>query len=1129
MGAPSLGNRAGSMHVRVLPDTTGFQRDLKRKLVAIEKSLPSLTVNVEKARVNRTKLAASIDEQVKKLRDFKVNIDTVLKGDGLEQKLKQFTGDKRVNLIPQIDQALLDRVWESVHESIKRIELKVSTRVDDESVRAAVVSLENELSGLERNLHISILNEEERMKIRHRIHEISEKLDDMAKDRTVHVDINPFTAWANARLRWLTRPRIVEIIPKVPKAAFAKAATALAALSGARLSYDYLERFSDWMSEIDRKLPRLAMTTMGLTSAFGGLMSSLSGIVGIGDGLASLLPSLLLIPGMLAGAAMSGVALYVALKDAKSELSVLGPQFTRLGQTISSTFWGQAREPIIELTNSVMPQLERSFERTSQAIGRFTGKLAGSFQKSFAGGRLEAMFNGLASSWDELAKGTDSFAGAITNLGLVAARYMPRLSAWFVRQADTFDNWLSKVATDGRLDQWINEAIDSYYSLWDVAAGTTGVLKGLWTAAEAGGSKGLRGFADMMLAWDKAVNGQKWQETLTSLFRGSGDAMGSFKTALEKVGNMLHSLRSDLEYLIAGSGDALGGLIGSIADALDRPAIQRGLRDFIDGISSGLDSLEPALVPVADLVGKIASFAGELGDVLGSTLGNVAELLAPFVEGFLDKIDLTPLADAIGAISGEGDGMKTVGSALGSLAQFAIDVAASGIETMLPRIVNALEDLAPLLDDIAGSAETLQPLWDGLGALFDTTGVGGSAAAMNSAKSAFEVLDKVDKMKDPKEKLKALTGFWDDLAKSDQPIKSEVGKIGGFIVDVGLGFAHLRNQFEKAVDQFRQDPSGTVTEWVQKLVSALQEGVGGLWESAKQKGGEILDGLRLGLEEKWSSVRQFFIDLPANTITAIGDAAVWLIQSGQDIIGGLHAGASTRWATTVTPWFVLMKAKVQAFLANPGGWLVGKGQEIIAGLQRGVQIAWSTANMWFAVIKGKVISFFTGAGTWLFSSGQALITGFAEGVREAAGKAAAAIEASVAKIRGLFPNSPAKWGPFSGRGWVAHSGVAVGQTFGDSVVKSLDLSRSRIARSLGSIRGEFTTLTGDVNGLSQFDVSSQFDAARSHSARTANGVTTLTDGTTPAAGTSVVANFIQPEQREQFREFAAVVERELKR
>lgn len=1073
MAAPSLGKRAGTMHVRVLPNTKHFPRELKQQLQRIEKSMPPLTVEISKARVHTQKIKRSIQAQLASVRDLEVTVDTKVDSVNATKSIEKLTKDKRIELLPELDKAMLARVGKQVDKAISGIEARITPLVDDDGVRAKVYDLTSELKKLEKDLHISVLSEEQRAVIRHRIHQIGEELDDMAKDRTVHLDVNPFTAWASSRLAWLSRPRVVEIVPRVSKAALTKAATALAALSGARLSYDYFKRFSDWMSEVDKKLPALTFGVTGVTTAFSGLMGALSGIVGIGDGLAATLPSLLLLPGLLAGAVLSGVALVVALKDAKDELAELGDSYRNLGDIISTNFWDEARQPIIEFSNSIMPQLERSFEKTSRAIGRFTANLARSFQQEFDNGRLEAMFDGLAASWDILATGSDAFAGAITNLGLVAARYMPRLASWFVRLADTFDNWLSDVATDGRLDGWIEDSIDAFYALWDVAAATTGIFQGLWKAAEAAGSGGLRGFADMLLDWEKAINGARWQDTLIAMFRGAGVAMDGFGQGLERVGDMLYTQRDAIEYFMGTAGQALGDFLGDVADALSRPAVANGLTGFIDGVKSGLDSLEPALGPMADAFGDLAEFAGDLAEAVGPVLQTALETASGIVSDLLDSFKdhdvVKRLADAFDQFlqSDAAPVLEDLGTAIG--------------EELVPALVSLTESGLPALGELV---QLLGPLASGM--------VGEASDAINGLADSIGALGDVGLFGD---------GFSEDAFSPD------------WITDTSGALQELLGLV---------NPVWAVLDELGFSISGLTDSLSDYFIGATDAMNEFSLGFTVGL----TAVIAWVASLPETIKSFFAESGAWLYTQGSEILAGLQRGAMTAWALTLT-WLARVPGQVKSFFADTGAWLVAKGSELISGFQRGFNASWISVVVWFAGVPSRVASFFGGAGSWLFSSGVALLEGFGAGVQAAIGSVAEKVAAAVAHIRGLFPNSPAKWGPFSGSGWVSYSGQAVGQTFGDSIATSINRSRSKVARSLTGIRGEFSSLSGAVSGM-DFDVAGQYAVDRAHAARLSSTVTPISTGST-AGATSVTANFIQPEQREQFREFSSVLQRELRR
>lgn len=1006
----TTGRRAGTMHVRVLPNTKHFPRELKQQLERIEKSIPALKVDIKSANVDRNRLQRSIKAQLARIGEFEIDVTANVKE--IRKQLQEVVKEKPISIAPELDRIMVQRLQADIAKAMREIEPKLSLDVDDDEIRNYVEYLSREFERLNTKIDLQILTPEEAAEIRHRLHEIKDEIDEVARDRTVRVDVNPFTSWASARLAWLARPRVVELIPKVAKAAALKAATMLAALSGARLSYDYMKRFSDWISDLDKKLPSIAFSAIGLTTAFAGIMGSISGIVGIGDGFAATLPSLLLVPGLLAGAAMSAVALFVALKDSKDELAELGDGYKNLGQIIKHAFWTEARQSIIDFSNSIMPQLERSFEKTSIAIGKFTAKLAKSFQDEFAGGRLEKMFDGLTESWNELSKGTDAFAGAITNLGLVAARYMPRLAKWFVRQADTFDNWLSQVATDGRLDGWIEESIDAFYALWDVMAATTGIFQGLWKAAEAGGSGGLRGFADMLLRWEKAVNGAKWQETLTAMFRGANKALDGFAYGLERLGNMLHTQRVSIEYFVGTAGTALGNFIAEVSDALARPKFGDGLVKFIDGVSRGLEGLEPALAPLSDMFGSLLGFMGTFAEELGKTLGLLGEKVAPEIEKILDRIEprLGELGETLRGVIEEID-WESIGNQAADLLDGVI-VLANELVPLLGEVVELVDELG-VLKGVANLAEDLGNVASALGDVID--------------------LLKGDELKD---------GAFSDgsgLVESLGDISMSMG---------GMGF---------------------MVEWLYEQFMKI-EGMP-----------ELIDAAWAAFPDIWNGFKD-------DVVLAFTDFPALVREKGAETAAGWLVGAQTKWLD-VTVWLATRGAEVMSHFATSGAWLITHGTSLMTGFRAGVLAGWAKVTGWFTTVSVIVKGFFSGAGSWLYDSGVSLLAGFKAGIIASFDSVKREVESGLAGIRALFPFSPAKEGPFSGRGWVSYSGESVGATFGDSAVDALKGARDKISRSLGGIRSDFTSLSGDVSSMRpSFDIASQFTTARDYSVNLSGAV-----------------------------------------
>ena len=100
-------------------------------------------------------------------------------------------------------------------------------------------------------------------------------------------------------------------------------------------------------------------------------------------------------------------------------------------------------------------------------------------------------------------------------------------------------------------------------------------------------------------------------------------------------------------------------------------------------------------------------------------------------------------------------------------------------------------------------------------------------------------------------------------------------------------------------------------------------------------------------------------------------------------------------------------------------------------------------------LPGKIIGLFAGAGSWLIDSGRALLQGFADGVMGAVGWVGDKISGALGTIRGLFPFSPAKEGPFSGRGYTTYSGKALMRDWAKGMASEESVVRKTVKSALG--------------------------------------------------------------------------------
>jgi hypothetical protein len=288
------GRSVGRVNIRVVPDSTLFRRDLLAKLAIIEKNV-HFTVNVDKANVNRQAIKDDIQRQMAMMRDIAISAKVAVTVD-------------RVNL----DRKEVQRDLIAKFKAMRKIDVNVRAKaiVTDAEVRKVEVraSLQRQFDEMGLKVKVGV----DLTKARHDI----DKIVDYANKQDANVNINAATAAATAQMRFLARDRIVTFIPQVSAKAFTKVAVALAALSGTRVSQSWAEDILESVGRIDKNLPRIGAITSGVGALIGVLLAATSGLLGLGAGLAAIVPTLLIIPGLIIGMGFSITTLVVAMKTA---------------------------------------------------------------------------------------------------------------------------------------------------------------------------------------------------------------------------------------------------------------------------------------------------------------------------------------------------------------------------------------------------------------------------------------------------------------------------------------------------------------------------------------------------------------------------------------------------------------------------------------------------------------------------------------------------------------------------------------------------------------------------------------------------------------------------------------------
>lgn len=277
----------------------------------------------------------------------------------------------------------------------------------------------------------------------------------------------------------------------------------------------------------------------------------------------------------------------------------------------------------------------------------------------------------------------------------------------------------------------------------------------------------------------------------------------------------------------------------------------------------------------------------------------------------------------------------------------------------------------------------------------------------------------------------------------------------GFLASCWQGVVDAWNAFGAWVGDFFNGIINSVTqfidyilslEWAKEWVDAALAPLGGLKEflgSFPKEAEKLLSGLA---------------SLPQR-------AAEWF--------GGFLEAAKNALLKALE-WISRFPGMVVEALASLGSQLMGSALGGANGFLEGLQNGWNSVMSFVADIPNKIMRAIGDMGSYLVNSGRALVDGFLRGISGAWGRLTSWVRDGMKSLRGLWPFSPAKWGPFSGRGYVTYSGEAIVTDFADSIAGQqgyleskakgvAQVARNIIPDSAGATINDYRSNSGSIN------------------------------------------------------------------
>jgi len=255
-----------------------------------------------------------------------------------------------------------------------------------------------------------------------------------------------------------------------------------------------------------------------------------------------------------------------------------------------------------------------------------------------------------------------------------------------------------------------------------------------------------------------------------------------------------------------------------------------------------------------------------------------------------------------------------------------------------------------------------------------------------------------------------LNGVWrgclDWLASGWEGVKQAFAGFGEWLASL----------WQKIVDGFNAFVEYIVTmKWAEDFSNAAIAGFGLLGEFIGNLPGMILDGLAF-LGDLWLKAVEWFGAF---------------VKAGIDAFLGY------------VKWLTELPGKIIAAIADLGPKLWDGAVKWTGQFFEGAKGVWNNVVEFVSGIPGAIMRALGDMGSFLLRSGEALVNGFLRGIQNSWNKLTSWVSDGMSKLRGLWPFSPAKWGPFSGRGYVTYSGEAIVRDFADSIAGQQGYLESR--------------------------------------------------------------------------------------
>lgn len=695
-----------------------------------------------------------------------------------------------------------------------------------------------------------------------------------------------------------------------------------------------------------------------------------------------------------------------AARAVAEELHGLKPAFDGLKNSVQDAFFSQLQGQLTGLVQTLGGPLKDGMTGLATEFGRLAGDLSAFGQSSAAVGLVQDAFATLKTEVGALESGTmQRLLAAIANFARSTLPAFQGLGESVNGLAERFAAFLEKATASGKSLEWVQNAFSVFKQLGAILADLGGIVAAVFRAMETAGGGALGVFGQLLDGVHKFLDSAKGQEILVAIFRSLGEIGKAFLPVLESLAGAIATLAPH----IADLATAIGPI----------------LKTAIDAVAPALEQLGPALVTVFTEFGKAVQTIADSGALkdLATAIGDILVALAPLLPSLAQV--LVPVLKLLSTLVSEvvAPALETL---VGWIRQGVEWLQGGGLseDSWLMRVIKTIAEVGgPIFEqfkELVGSVFTDLVTWFTENkATVEEWG----NRIISIIQSAGEIIAGV---------FEAINIAWDLFGK---PLLDLIGGVFSGILAVIDGVM-------QAIKGLINIVLGVITGDWERVWGGIKDYLGGIWEAIK------------GVVEGALSILKFQVTAVLGSVGETWDSA-W---------NKIKQVAETIW-NAITGWIDARITDIKNFIGKLAE-LPGKVSAWFGEIKDGIVNKFNDAVDFVRGIPDKIKTALGNLGTLLYDAGRNIVQGLIDGLKSMISNVSGTVTDLLNEIRNKLPFSPAKEGPFSGKGWTLFSG----QSMGRDLAKGIAMSENLVARAADGLMGAASvslspTLSGGGAGM----------------------------------------------------------------